>query len=173
MLSQEVCVCTHSVLSASLLTPWAIAMELLGSLLLAVTGKLIQLRGGYTCSVEWHDHHRAIVRCLVWKKRLPTMSSVQLSFCSICEPSRALSTGQDQATDTPLLNPLLAGRTKIWQKVPPGSSLSFKVGRQATRLWSRQACTRGGRYHSPKTNLAFVREVNQLLDHQTVMIHPS
>lgn len=82
VLSQEVCMYTLSP-ACLLLTPWAIAMELLGSLLLAVTGKLIQLRGGYTCSVEWHDHHRAIVRCLVWKKQLPTMSSVQLSFCSI------------------------------------------------------------------------------------------
>ena len=148
-------------------------MELLESLLLAVTGKLIKLRGGYTCSAEWHDHHRAIVRCLVCKKWIPTMSSVQLSFCSIWEPSRALCIGQDQATDTPLLNPLLAGRTKIWQKVPPGSSLSFKVGRQGTHLWSHQACTRGGRYHSPTTNLEFVKKANQLLDHQTVMIHPS
>ena len=35
---------------------------------LAVTGELIELRGGYTCSVGWHDHHREVVRSLVWKK---------------------------------------------------------------------------------------------------------
>ena len=108
------------------------------------------------CGVAWPSQRSSQVSRM--EEMNPAMPSVQLSFCSVWEPSRAPSVGQGQATDTPLLNPLLEGRTKIWQKVPPGSSLSFKVGRQGTHLWSHKGCTRGGRYHSPKTNLEFVRK---------------
>ena len=55
---------------------------------LAVTGELIKLRGGYTCSVGWHDHHREIVRSLVWKKwiqRCPLSNCHSVQFESPVE----------------------------------------------------------------------------------------